>query len=374
MIVAPDPHDGLIASVDAVPLTVPFTHAGGRRGVTATGGTWRTLDLLLVRIETREGLVGWGESFAYALRGPVQAVIETRLAPLLVGRTVSDARAGLAALARSVHSYGRGGVVQFAHSGIDIALWDLTAKQSEVPLMRLLGAEHPSHRAYASLFRYCDPALVAEVSAAAVADGFKDLKLHESEVASVAAAREAAGPATSIATDVNCIWDVSDASTAIRSLEPFDLAWVEEPIWPPEDVAALRRLRSVVTTPIAAGENEPNAVSLGRMAREGAVDILQPSITKIGGVSALIEIARDAAETDLALIPHSFYYGPGLLATLHTVGLAGPDPIVEWMYADPEADIFGPALRPREGRITLPPGDGLGADPSPDVLREYGDR
>lgn len=360
-----------IALVETVPMSIPFTHGGGRRGVAATGGTWQTLDMLLVRIETVEGHIGWGEAFAYALGAATRHVIDTRLAPALIGRTVTEALAGLTSLARSVHAYGRGGIVQFALSGVDIALWDLRAKQQRLTLRELLGGTRDHFPAYASLFRYEDADVVGRVAAAATAKGFQHLKLHEATPTCVGAARDAAGPNILIATDVNCPWDVTEAIAGIGALEPFDLAWVEEPIWPPEDHDGLRTVRAAVPTALAAGENEPNPLGLGRLSSGGAVDIVQPSITKLGGVSALLEVLRERRPGEARVVPHSFYYGPGLLATLQTASLAPDDVLIEWMFAEPEAHLYGDGIRPDQGTIITPSGVGLGRDPDPEVVRAF---
>lgn len=363
--------DDPIALVETVPLSIPFTHGGGRRGVAATGGTWQSLDMLLVRIETVEGRIGWGEAFAYALGTATRHVIDTRLATALIGRTVTEALDGLSSLARSVHAYGRGGIVQFALSGVDIALWDLRAKQQGLPLRELIGGTRDRFPAYASLFRYEDADDVGGVATEAVAKGFRHLKLHEATPSCVEAARSATGPNVLIATDVNCPWDVKAAIAGIGALEPFDLAWVEEPIWPPEDHDGLRTVRSAVPIALAAGENEPNPVGLGHLSSGGAVDIVQPSITKLGGVSAVLEVLRERRPDEARVVPHSFYYGPGLLATLQTASLAPDDVLIEWMFAEPEAHLYGDGIRPDRGTISTPSGDGLGCDPDPEVVRAF---
>ena len=360
-----------IASVETIPISIPFRHGGGQRNVRATGGTWQALDMLLVRITLTDGLTGWGESFAYALRDATRYVVDHRLAPALIGRSVVDAMEGLTGLARSVHAYGRGGIVQFALSGIDIALWDLRAKQEGVALRDLIGGGRDRTTAYASLFRYEDPDIVARISAEAVDAGFTHLKLHESDPQAVAAAREAAGQGIAIATDVNCPWTVAEAIAGIRALEPYALAWVEEPVWPPEDHEGLSKVRRSVATPLAAGENEPNPNGLRRLASAGAVDIIQPSITKVGGVSGMLEVIGASDSLGTRIVPHSFYYGPGLLATLQTATRATDDALIEWMYAEPEAHLFGDAIRPVGGVISTPGGAGLGMDPEPDVIAAY---
>ena len=360
-----------ITTVETIPISIPFTHADGRRGVSATGGSWTTLDLLLVRLEVRSGLTGWGECFGYTLRDLPRSAIETRLASLVVGREVDDVLAHREDVARSVHAYGRAGAVQFALSGLDIALWDLRGKQQERPIHELLGGTAPRFPAYASLFRYGDARVCAQAAERACREGFRTVKLHETTVEAIAATRNACGDEVEIATDVNCIWSRDEAITRIQELEHLRLAWVEEPVWPPDDHEQLASVRREISTPLAAGENEANATTLRRLAASGGIDILQPSVTKLGGITEFVRFLETAELDGMRVIPHSFYIGPGLLATLHAATLAPVEPLIEWMFADPEVSLFGSTFGPRHGMIEVPDGPGLGCDPDADVVAAY---
>ena len=360
-----------ITTVDAIPLSIPFSHGDGHTGASATGGSWTSIDLLLVRVETSAGIVGWGESFGYMLRDMPRVAIESRLASLLIGRGVEDALIHREDIARAMHSYGRGGSVQFALSGVDIALWDLRGKQLDRPIHELVGGSWTSFPAYASLFRYGDPALCAATARRACAEGFTRIKLHENEVAPISAAREACGDETHIATDVNCAWTPDEAVVRIQALEHLELDWVEEPIWPPDDHGQLGRVRRSVATSIAAGESESNATTLRRLADSEAVDILQPSITKFGGISEFVHFLQRTELDGARVIPHSFYIGPGLLATMHAASLASDETLIEWMFAEPEVSVFADPLKPRSARLEIPDGPGLGCDPDSDVVACY---
>ncbi|MEX2375692.1 MAG: mandelate racemase/muconate lactonizing enzyme family protein [Dehalococcoidia bacterium] len=365
------PTSNTITAVDAIPLSIPFTHADGRTGVSGASGDWISIDLLLVRVETSMGLVGWGESFGYMLRDMPRAAITSCLAPLLIGREVKEALTHRDEIARRVHSYGRGGSIQFALSGVDIALWDLLGKQLDRPIHTLIDGHRSTFSAYASLFRYGDPDVCASTAERARAAGFRTIKLHETAVEPIAAAREACGDRIAIATDVNCAWTPQEAIARIRDLERLGLSWVEEPIWPPEDYEQLTHVRSSVTTAISSGENESNATTLRRLAESNAVDILQPSITKFGGISEFVRFLQTTDLDGKRVIPHSFYIGPGLLATLHAASLAPDDTMIEWMFANPEASVFTDPVEPRDGYLEIPDGPGLGRDPDPAVIARY---
>jgi L-alanine-DL-glutamate epimerase-like enolase superfamily enzyme len=104
----------------------------------------------------------------------------------------------------------------------------------------------------------------------------------------------------------------------------------------------------------------------------GAVDFVQPSPAKMGGVTELAKVFQLAAARGVTAMPHTFYHGPGLLAAVHvTAALGTADSMIEWRYSGLEADPFGGALVPEHGRITVPAGPGLGVSPDPDVLRAF---
>jgi L-alanine-DL-glutamate epimerase-like enolase superfamily enzyme len=359
-----------IESVQAIPLSIPFSHGGVPAGW--GGKAWVALDVLLVRVETESGLVGWGEAFSYGCRRAVQAILEDMIAPIVVGRDASDIARLMHELQRALHLFGRHGLTIVALSGLDIALWDLAGKAAGLPLSRLLGGESGGALpVYASLFKYQDPERVAERTLAALAAGFGAVKLHETGVREVAAARRAAGEDVPIMVDTNCPWTPVEAHRMALAMKPYDLHWLEEPIFPPEDYQALARLQTQTGIPLAAGENASTAFQFRDMFQAGAVTYAQPSVTKVGGVTEFRKVAALGAAAGVALMPHSPYFGPGFLATLQLMA-ALPEPgMVEWFYLDREACLYGEAIAPAAGRITVPGGPGLGIEPDPQVIKDY---
>lgn len=156
-----------------------------------------------------------------------------------------------------------------------------------------------------------------------------------------------------------------------KALAPYDIFWLEEPIWPPEDMDALAELRRGSPMPIAAGENAGSAVQFAQMFAAGAVDYAQPSVTKIGGVSELRQVMALAEAANVSLVPHSPYFGPGLLATLQVLAAVPQETLVERLYVDLEASLFGDFINAREGMMTVPDGPGLGCDPDASVIRRF---
>jgi L-alanine-DL-glutamate epimerase-like enolase superfamily enzyme len=148
------------------------------------------------------------------------------------------------------------------------------------------------------------------------------------------------------------------------------LRWLEEPLWPPEDYEGLARLRAACGIPLAAGENTATLLDFGRLM--GAVDFVQPSPAKMGGVTELCKVFQLAAARGVTVMPHTFYHGPGLLAAVHvTAALGTGDAMIEWRHSDLEGWACGPGILPEHGRIQVPRGPGLGIDPDPDVLRDF---
>src|SRR6185369_5672045 len=161
------------------------------------------------------------------------------------------------------------------------------------------------------LLRYETPGDVARAVAAALAMGFTAVKLHQTDEASVATARDAAGPDVDLMLDTNCPWTVEEAIRMGRRLERYGLRWLEEPVWPPEDYAGLARVRQALRTPIACGENDATVFAFRDLIAAGAADVVQPSVTKVGGIGEMKKIATLAAAANVTFVPHSFYFGPG---------------------------------------------------------------
>ena len=255
--------------------------------------SWSRLDTLFLRVVTDQGLEGWGEGFGHAVCPATRVAIETMLAPAVLGQDARDIRGLHHRLAQHFHLYGRNGPLTYALSALDIALWDIAGKAAGLPLCRLLGAAPPldGFAAYASLLRYSEPKLVGEAAARAAAQGYRHIKLHEIDIPQVAAARSAIGPDVPLMLDTNCPWTVAEAIGMAKRLRPFELTWLEEPVWPPEDHAGLARVRREGGIPIAAGENAAGLHDFRAQFAAGALDIAQPSVTKIGGITEVLRIA-----------------------------------------------------------------------------------
>jgi L-alanine-DL-glutamate epimerase-like enolase superfamily enzyme len=358
-----------ITSVDSVVCNLPMVIDGA---TPMLGGRARTsIDMLLVRIDTDAGITGWGEAFGHRIFPATRAAIDTLLGPMCIGRDASQIGAINDDVQRVLHGLGRNGPTIYALSGIDIALWDIAGKAAGLPLYRLLGGSPRADLpAYASLLRYGNADAVAHYTAQAVGRGYRHLKVHEITVPEVKAARDAAGPAIQIMVDTNCPWTVPQAIEMARRLAPLDLHWLEEPVWPPEHLAGLAEVRTRGGIDTAAGENYGTVWDFRRAFEAGAITYAQPSVTKIGGVTELRRVMTLAETSGVQVVPHSAYFGPGLLASIHCVAAMTGDAPVERFYCDFDENPLGDAIHPRRGRIAVPQGPGLGVDPDPRLIQK----
>jgi L-alanine-DL-glutamate epimerase-like enolase superfamily enzyme len=359
-----------IARVEAIPLAIPFQY--GAEGWKLGTGGWKALDFCLVRVETDEGLVGWGEAFSYSCRSAVAAAVRDMISPIALGKDPRDISGLHLEIQKRLHIFGRFGIAAFALSGLDIALWDIAGKVAGKPLHALLGgAKRERLGCYASLLRYAEPKLAAQYAARAVDAGFGAVKLHEVSEPAIAAARAAVPREAALLLDVNCEWSVEDAIAVGRRLAPMGLAWFEEPVFPPEDGSGLRAVGEACGMPIAAGENCCFASQFAALLDARAVQYAQPSVTKVGGITEFLKVSALVRSRGAKLAPHSPYFGPGALATLHLLAAAPEEARFEYFYCWPDAWLYGEALAPTRGELALPGGPGLGFDPDPAVIKRF---
>jgi L-alanine-DL-glutamate epimerase-like enolase superfamily enzyme len=206
----------------------------GGKPATTGGLNWQSMNTVWLRIVTDQGLEGWGEAFGHASAATTMAVMDTQLAPAILGQDARDIGGLRQRLSRAFHGFGRNGSHVFALSALDIALWDIAGKAAGLPLWRLFGATPVAQLAcYASLLRYGEAAMVGAACERATARGYRDIKLHEITVPEVRAARQAIGPDARLMVDTNCPWTVWQAidmarrmrTTSMPSLRPARSTW-----------------------------------------------------------------------------------------------------------------------------------------------------
>ena len=329
-------------------------------------------ETLLVKVETDAGIVGWGEAFPHRIWPAVKSLLETLIAPACIGAEATDISALMKMLIYRVHGVGRAGPVMYALSGVDIALWDILGKATNKPIYMLLGgAQCEKLPAYASLLKYAETPVVVRYCEEALGRGYSDLKVHETGREEITAAaqllrRHNGG---SLIVDVNAPWTLQEALSAIAPLRELRLKWIEEPVWPLEEFDAARQI-SASGVPVAIGENVLTPTDFARLIESRAVDYVQPSVAKIGGISIMRDIVEAANKANVAVAPHSAYFGPGLIATAHVSAALARTPMIERLYCDLTESPFGDWYEPVDGYLALPQGPGLGIDPDPGILEK----
>ncbi len=328
-------------------------------------------ETLLVKVETDEGITGWGEAFPHRVWQAVRSLLETLIAPACIGADPTDISALMKMLIYRVHGVGRAGPVMYALSGVDTALWDILGKVKNQPIYKLLGGvARDKIPAYASLLKYDDTDVVARTTEAALGRGYRELKVHETGRAEIAAAakllRQIGG---SLMVDVNAPWTLPEALTAIAPLRELGLKWIEEPVWPLEDFAAAHQV-SAAGVPVAIGENVLTPADFVRLIDSRAVDYVQPSVAKIGGISIARNIFNVANAAGVAVAPHSAYFGAGLIATAHVSAALSRTPMIERLYVDLAEGPFGDWYDPVDGYLSVPQGPGLGVEPDEKLLKK----
>jgi L-alanine-DL-glutamate epimerase-like enolase superfamily enzyme len=364
----------LITNVRAHHIRIPYDAgvASFRQGASAIAA----LEMVIVEVSTDVGITGWGDAFAYVCPRTTLSAFNEMIAPQAKGLEVPDA-AGIPKfmeqIQRNLHLFGRYGITMFAISGLDIALWDLAARIEGVPLRQLIGETRRTQiPAYASLLRIGTPELVAGECETALRLGYKAIKLHETTTPAVFAARQAIGPGIPLMVDMNCPLDGPTAIAFAHACRDAAPMFLEEPVWPPEDFTTLAEVRSKGGLGVAAGENACTAYQFRQMMQAGAVSHAQPSVTKVGGITEYLKVVALADEFGIRLMPHSPYFGPGLLATLQLLSLRDDASFVEMFYMKRAACLWrGRVEVDADGNVEVPQGPGLGYEPDRAVMEQH---
>jgi L-alanine-DL-glutamate epimerase-like enolase superfamily enzyme len=362
-----------ITDVRAHHIRVPYDAgpASFRQGASAIAA----LDMVLVEVSTDAGLTGWGDAFAYVCPRTTCTAIEEMIAPQARGLEVPDAAgipAAMEQIQRNLHLFGRYGITMFAISGLDIALWDLAGKIEGASLHRLIGeTKRAKIPAYASLMRIGKPEHIGSECEAALQRGYGAIKLHETTTPAVFAARNAIGSEIPLMVDMNCPLDGPSAISFAKACRAASPMFLGEPVWPPEDFATLADVRAKGGLDIAAGENACTVHQFRQMMTANAVSHAQPSVIKVGGITEFLRGAALADELGVKIVPHSPYFGPGFLATLHLMSIRD-DGLIEASYMKRPACLRrGRADVDASGSVEVPQGPGLGYEPDRDVMEQY---
>jgi D-galactarolactone cycloisomerase len=363
-------------------LTIPLsgaTHDTGWPGGTKADEQMNTL----LEVKTDEGLTGIGSVFTS------QALVEAALQllrPMLIGETGLEAERVAEKLRQMTFWQGRGGSVEHAISGIDIALWDLQGQALGQPVSRLLGGNYRDRiKPYASIL-FDDPPVLRDKLLLQTSRGFRAIKMgwrpfgrvsRKLDEQLIKTARETVGDDVELMVDAGGseqFWphSVSWARETARMLGDHGIVWFEEALRP-DDVTGFKELRQTSPVLVATGEVLTRRQAFQPFLTERAVDVIQPDVTKCGGLSEVRRIGWMAQDHGVLLVPHGWNTGVGVAADL---ALSAAMPVARWIEYQTGVpyieDIIDPPFRlDADGLLRVPTGPGLGIRLNRDALGRY---
>jgi L-alanine-DL-glutamate epimerase-like enolase superfamily enzyme len=326
----------------------------------------QAVSVLEVVLHDSDGGVGSGFSWTPSIgASAVAALLRDDVAGFAVGR---PAEPGLWQAAwEHLHEAGGGGITTIALAGLDLALWDLAGRRADRPVADLLGRRTAGQPVYGSgvNLHYSQEELIEQawrwiargLTAAKIKVGRADLA---EDIDRVAAVREVLGPDRALMVDANQRWDLPHAIAAAEALRPFGLTWLEEPLRA-DDTAGYVALRREAGIPIAQGENAHTIHRFRDLIDGGAVDVVQPNIVRVGGITPFLAIAALADERGVELAPHLLLEVSGQLAVTRPRRTWVED--VEGARFDEVGVLAAPTgTRITDGRLTPGTRPGLGIE------------
>ena len=386
-----------IRSVQAWWVRIPIEKSRQHR---SDFGQLQTFDAAILRIETDDGLVGWGEGKnAAGSAGTYAALVHMlnhEIAPRLIGRDPADIvhiwemlyngvrHETAAAQGHAMPELSRRGLSVAAISAVDIALWDILGKSLGQPVWQLLGGRKADRMpAYASGGWAPAETIGEQLKSYIAAGGFRAVKMRVGAMdgaphisaARVKAARVALGPDIELMVDAHGTYTVADAKRFIHLVSDCDLTWFEEPVIA-DDKAGMAEVRSSGPVPVAAGESEATRFAFRDLAVLKAADIFQPDPAFCGGITEAMRIATIASAFNLRFAPHLWAGAPCFFAGLHVCAASPASFVVEYsLGANPMIhDLVEDDVSVKDGMIEIPDRPGLGFTIAETVLETYAQR
>lgn len=343
-------------------------------GATLAIGRAIKRDAVVVKVTTKSGLVGYGESHHARSANVIANIVNTTLKDIVLPASADDAIAIWSKIYEwQLRSHGMGAATVMAMSGLDMAIWDIRAKAAGWPLYRLLGGSaHKKIKAYAGgvALGWQEPSALVDEIAPHVELGYKAVKLRVGDtpgrdIARVSTVRRAYGDELAILVDANTGYTVDDVRRVMPAYEELGVDWLEEP-FAPNDHHSYGRAAKLGNVPLAAGENHYTRFEFARLLDDGIISVLQPDLSKAGGVSEVMRIAHTASSWRLPICPHSSVTALNMAATIHLLksidsggyfeaDVSHGNPFRENMSALPYQVLS-------DGTVELPEGPGIGVE------------
>ena len=342
---------------------------------------------VLVRVETTDGVVGWGEGIAMwpeACRA-TRLLIDEAFGPLLVAASETSIDSAWQTFRAHAWWYGEGGIACFAYSALDIALWDIEGKLQDKPLHEIFGTRHAALPAYAA--NHVNKATLAENVAEVVGfqqRGFRGCKLGfakkglsnigrdpDGDVAFVRDLRSAVGPDFELIVDAGngVHWDVTTGIATVRRMSEYDIGWIEEPFYPTR-IDDYRALKAAVDVPIGTGEREWTVTAYQRLIETGTVDVVGIDPSRAEGITGFRRVDALCSKHGLTINAHAWSTAVLSAASLH-LSLASPNARLFELkpFANAAtADLVAEPIEQHDGLVKAPRGAGLGIEINEEVV------
>lgn len=366
-----------ISALRAIPLT-----AAMQAGTRTSQGDYGRVSVVLVEIQTVDGVTGYGECLGRFGASAYASLINEVLAPRLLGQNAFDIRR-LWQHMRMALSGRAGGVLVECIAGVDIALWDLVGRALGQPVHRLLGGVgRPLVDCYASSLNWASVEQMQEQARVVLGLGFKAIKVKIGQpvaraIEAATRVREAVGPHIRLAADANWAYSLDEAVAVGHALHALDYWFFEEPI-AAEDLAGYAHLRRTVSIALAAGESDFTTAHAAELLRDRLVGLIQPDVARAGGISETRDIATLAHAFHVGYAPHVGWSGAVCVAASLQLAAAMPAFVsFECMFiANPLRDALttepvAAADALVDGQVVVPQGPGLGIDINWDAVDRY---
>ncbi|WP_151446751.1 mandelate racemase/muconate lactonizing enzyme family protein [Lacisediminimonas profundi] len=368
-----------ITNITAIPLSYRLPE--GKTVKMGIGSTTKR-DTIIVRVQTSDGITGYGESHPGRGPGAVSNLINSTLAPMLIGMEATDTTGVWQRVHRmQLSSHGQGAAAAMGLSGIDMALWDIRGKAANMPLYKLLGGSKRRMPAYAGgiALGFQEKESLADEAQRYVEQGYKALKLRigdtaRADIERVVHVRKQLGDDIDILTDANTAYTIADVRRVFPVLAEINAGWLEEP-FACNDFASYRAAAAITPlVPIAAGENHFTRFEFAQMLEAGAVQVWQPDLSKTGGITEGLRIAAIASAWRIPLHAHSSATGINHAATLHFLAATENAGYFESCVSEynPLRDMFGTVYEiGADGCVEPPDRPGLGVDVDESVFEQF---
>ncbi len=347
-----------------------------------------TQDDLIIVVETDEGITGYGEvdTAPYVGKAIVEAYMSHGtcygLKEVVVGADPFDYEQIWNDMWSKTYYYGRSGPVIHVMSGVDMALWDIMGKATGKPVHKLLGGSYKEKvRPYASALMPDTKDEVKRMVEKYASLGYTAIKFGwgplgydvRSDLQLIEMARNIAGDNMEIMIDIGKRYRLKQAIQVARALEQLGIYWLEEPL-PAEDYSGYKRLTEATTMRIATGEEESGRLAFARLINEAHVDIIQPDISRCGGLTEAKKIATYAADSNTVLVPHAFKTGILVAASIQLIAALPDVPFLEFSVTESaiRKELLVKPFELKDGYIDVPADPGLGIELNPEVVRKYG--